>query len=173
MNNHEKMGGGNEKNEVFGRELAKKVGGAALIGATIIGTVLAGKKSTKEIMDTERAKDVERIEAESISFYEGPNVRQEPVVSNKEDVPNVVVNLDDKGKVVTIDFEGEVLHYENENDPNGGWFGMDAEKLADELEEEQYLSEKDAEDLKQKEDGGDGYVWVNDQYMSVEEKSND
>ncbi len=173
MNNHEKMGGNDEKGEQIKRELAKKVGGVALVGAAIIGTVLAGRKSTKEIMDTERAKDVERIEAESISFYEGPNVRQEPMVSDKEEAPNVVVNLDDKGQVVTIDFDDEVLHYENENDPNGGWYGVDADKLADELEEEQYLNEKEADKLKDRGDSGDGYVWINDQYMSVEEANKD
>ena len=155
------------------RDLARKmkIGRNALglaLAVGIIGVALAHGGKTKEIMsDEERAKNVKMIEVEGIIFSDGVNARKEPYIDDAE--PNQLASVGEEGRSVWIDYEGEGYYYYNENDENGGWYGFEAAQLSDELLEYSYISLDEAERLKNDGEDGDGTVWFNEKYVSVEE----
>ena len=154
------------------RELARKRKiGEKVIGATaiaIMAIVLSHCAKTSDIMgNEERAKNVKTIKVEGVVFHDGVNARKEPVVGNTE--PNQLANIGEEGESVEVSYDGDAYHYENENDPNGGWFGFNAVQLSDELLEESYISQADANSLKSDEKYGDGVVWFNEKYVTITE----
>ena len=149
------------------RDLAKKrrIGEAAIgaVAAVLIGVALSHSAKTSEIMnDEERAKNVKKIEVESVVFHDGVNVREEPFIDKSE--PNQLASIGEKGESVIVDYDGEGYYYLNENDANGGWYGFGAEELAEKLSKNGEVSVIEAEDLKS---DSDGVVWLNEQYVTV------
>lgn len=152
------------------RDLTRKrrIGEVAvgMVAMTLIAAALAHSTKTSEIMnDEERAKNVKKIEAEGIVFHDGVNVRKEPFVNNTD--PNQLADIDGKGESVVVDYDGEAYYYNNENDANGGWYGVEAEQLANVLFENSYISKMEANNLNSDEKYGDGIVWLNENYAEV------
>ncbi|MBR2726140.1 hypothetical protein IKE87_02640 [Candidatus Saccharibacteria bacterium] len=154
------------------RDLARKMkmGGAALAltASIIVGAALSNSKKASEIMNNEeRAKNVKKIEHVSgIVFHDTANVRQEPYVDNLEPNQSATVEIEDGS--VTVDYDGDAYYYKNENDPNGGWYGFEADELAKELLENDYITKFEANDIRNDDITGDGYVWLNENNVSVE-----
>ena len=147
------------------RDLArKKKIGESVIGAAaavIIGFVLMHSAKTSEIMNNEeRAKNVKKIEVDGVTFYDGVNARKEPMVGNLE--PNQLANIGEEGQKVVVDYKGDAYYYNNEDDPNGGWYGFDAYLLSDELLKGGYITSIEANNLKNDEKYGDGIVWFSE-----------
>ncbi len=146
------------------RKIGEVVMGVA--AAAIIGVVLSHSAKTSEIMnDEERAKNVKKIEVEGVVFSDGVNARKEPFVGNTE--PNQLASVSEDGKNVVVDYDGEAYYYNNKSDENGGWYGFGAGQLSDELLEDSYISQADAESMKDDEEYGDGIVWFNEKYVTV------
>ena len=154
------------------RDLAKKrkIGEAAigLVAAAMIGLALSHSAKTSEIMNNEeRAKNVKKIEVESIVFHDEMNVRKDPFVDNAE--PNQLTSIGEEGESIVVDYDGDGYYYKNENDANGGWYGFEAVQLSDELLENGYISQIDAKSLEGDEKYGDGTVWLSEKYVTVVE----
>ena len=155
------------------REVAKtkrRLGEVAMgtVAALIVAAALTHGAKTTEIMDDEaRAKNVKKIEAEAVVFRGDVNARKEPFVDNLE--PNQLAEVGEEGETVTVDYDGEVGYYRNEEDPNGGWYGLEVTELSDKLLEEGYISQVDAGHLLSDEKYGDGWAWFNEKYVSVVE----
>lgn len=145
-----------EKDLARKKNTAKKV--LLAFGAAVIATAISHSAKTSEIMnDRERAKNVTKIEAEGIVFYDEVNAREEPFVDNME--PNQLADVDTKGECIEIDYNGIAYYYENENDPNGGWYGFDVTQLSNELLKKNYISKSEAKNLKKDKEKGDGIAW--------------
>lgn len=161
-----------EKQRKRERELARniKMGGAALAltASIIVGAALSNSKKASEIMNNEeRAKNAKKIEHVcGVVFHDTANVRQEPYVDNLEPNQSATVEIEDGS--VTVDYDGDAYYYKNENDPNGGWYGFEADELAKELLENDYITKFEANDIRNDVITGDGYVWLNDNNVSVE-----
>lgn len=156
------------------RDLARKrrIGEVAVGMATmavIIGVLAHGVKTSEIMSDEERVKNVKKIEAEGIVFHDGVNARKEPFVDNED--PNQLANIDGGGESVVVDYDGEAYYYSNDNDPNGGWYGFGAADLSDELLENNYISQMEANSLISDEKFGDGTVWFNEKYVDIIEPS--
>ncbi len=152
------------------QELARKrrIGEAAIgaVAAVLIGVALSHSAKTSEIMnDEERAKNVKKIEVESVVFHDGVNARKEPYISQVE--PNQLASIGEDGESVVVDYEGLAYYYDNENDANGGWYGFEAAQLSDELLKSGYIVPTEAARLKSDEKFGDGTVWLNENYVTV------
>ena len=150
------------------RRIGEVAMGAA--AAVLVGIVLSHSAKTSEIMnDEERAKNVKKIEVEGVVFHDGVNARKEPFVDNEN--PNQLANIDEGGENVVVDYDGEAYYYSNDNDPNGGWYGFEAADLSDELLENNYISQMEANSLISDEKFGDGTVWFNEKYVDIIEPS--
>ena len=152
------------------RDLARKrrIGEAAIgaAAAVLIGVALSHSAKTSEIMnDEERAKNVKKIKVESVVFHDGVNARKEPYISQVE--PNQLTSIGEDGEGIVIDYDGLAYYYDNENDANGGWYGFEAAQLSDELLEDGYIAQTEADHLKSDEKTGDGTVWLNENYVTV------
>lgn len=146
------------------RKIGEVVMGVA--AAAIIGVVLAHSAKTSEIMnDEERVKNVKKISAAGVVFSDGVNARMEPFVGKTE--PNQLASVDTVGESAFVDYNGEAYYYNNKDDVNGGWYGFDAVQLSDELLEDGYVSDVEADSLKSDEKYGDGTVWFNEKYVTV------
>ena len=154
-----------EKDLARKRKIGEKVIGAAAIA--IMAIVLSHCAKTSEIARNEElVKNAKKIEADGAIFHNEVNARTMPTTGNNGE-PTQLTSVGEKGESVEVDYDGDVLYHKNENDPNGGWYGFNAVQLSDELLEESYISQADANDLKSDEKYGDGVVWFNEKYVTI------
>ena len=125
--------------------------------ASIGGLVVASSK--KDILESDRARQkiIEMENAKEIVFY--GNVRSNPEIPNSEDPSNIYISIDDEVRI-EVPEDSRILYYPNDKDPNGGWYGVPV----DILEDESFISDREARKL---EKDHDGYVWVNHNNASV------
>ena len=166
-NNYEKQDWRVEREQDLARKkkIGKNVLGIVAATAVVAGALSHSAKTSEIMSDEERAKNVKKIEIGGIVFSDGVNVRQEPYVDDAE--PNQIADIDGGGKTVVVDYEGDAYYYNNENDPNGAWYGFVASQLSDELSEEGYITQAEANDLKDDAKYGDGVVWCSEDYIDV------
>ena len=138
---------------------------AAVLAITVVGGVAAGGLSTPEIMNTERAEEVQTFNVESVTLMNGPYIRSNPWIPDREDGSNIIVDSGQEGQRAEAPYEGEVRYYLNEYDPNGGWYGFPAEEFANVLFENAFISKEEAERIVKDCDSGDGWVWVNENFV--------
>lgn len=148
---------------------AKALAMAAVLVITVASGVAASGCSTHEIMDTDRAEKVETLNVDSVTLIDGPNIRRDPMIPNKEDGSTVIMDFGEEGQVAQIPYQGKVYYYHNQYSSNGGWYGFPAEQFADELFEDAFIDQKEAERLVEKD--SDGVIWINDGYVRVDKKS--
>lgn len=130
----------------------------ALATTTFIGGLVA-VNSDKNFLDSEQARQevIELEDVDTIVFH--GNIRSNPETTNSQDPTNIYASIDDE---VTLDVpeDTKILYYSNESDPNGGWYGIPADFLA----QESYLSKREARKI---ENDGDSCIWVNQGNASV------
>lgn len=135
-----------------GTRVSTKLLAAALAAATFFGGLVAAN-SDKDFLDSEEARQkvIELNDVDKIVFH--GNIRSNPEIPNSQDPTNILASIDES---VTLDIpEGtKILYYENESDPNGGWYCIPADVLAD----ESFISKSEAHDIAK---DGDSGVWVN------------
>jgi hypothetical protein len=134
---------------------------AAVLAINVVGGVAAGGLSTPEIMNTKRAEEVQTFNVESVTLVNGPNIRGNPMIPDREDGSNIIMDFGEEGQVARIPYQGEVYYYCNEYDPNGGWYGFPAKEFAAILYDNNYINKKEAERIVEDYNSGDGSVWVN------------
>ena len=130
---------------------------------TVACGAVAGGCSTHEIMDTEYEKEVERFDVNSVTLTDGPNIRKNPTIPSEEE--NIIIDFGEQGQKAEVPYRGPGYYYCNEYDPNGGWYGFPADKLADELFKDAFIDGKEAKELVNKDK--DGVVWINEKYVEV------
>ena len=143
------------KNNHEARQKAKRAA-ATLLGLALSATVVVGNivatKPHDDFLKSEQAKQkvIEMENAKEIVFH--GNVRSNPEIPNSED-PNIYSSIDEEVKLSVPD-DSTILYYRDENDPNGGWFGVSVKNL----EEQSFISKREARQL---EKDHDGYAWIN------------
>lgn len=139
-------------NRFAARALAVAIGATALVG----GLIATGPKD--DFLNSEQAKQnvIEMENVEEISFY--GNIRSNPEIPNSWD-QNTYESIDNKVSIAVPD-GSTVYYYRDENDPNGGWYGVST----DLLEKESLISKGEARR------DGDKTVWVNDGNARVVKK---
>ena len=142
-----------------GTRVSTKLAVAALAVLTFFGGLVAAN-SDKDFLNSEEARQkvIELNDVDKIVFH--GNIRSNPEIPNSQDPNNILATLDES---VTLDIpEGtKILYYENKSDPNGGWYCIPADVLAD----ESFISKGKAR--KKIEKDGDSGVWVNHNNASV------
>ena len=126
------------------RALAVAIGVTALVG----GLAATGPKDDFLKSEQARKKVIEMENVEEISFH--GNIRSNPEIPNSED-SNIYTSIDDEVSIAVPD-GSTVYYYRDENDPNGGWYGVPT----DLLESESLISKGEA----RRDD--DKTIWVND-----------
>ena len=147
------------------KKIGKNVLGIVAAAAVVAGALSHSAKTSEIMGDEEQAKNVKKIGIEGIVLSDGVNARQDPYVDDAE--PNQIADIDGGGKTVVVDYKGDAYYYNNENDPNGAWYGFAAAQLSDELSKEGYITQAEADDLKDDVKYGDGVVWCNENYIDV------
>lgn len=140
---------------------------SAVLAIAVAGGAAAGACSTPEIMDTSRAERVEAINIDSVTIMDGPFIRDNPAARGGEDGSTFIMDFGEEGQTAHIPYRGEAYYYNDEQDPNGGWYGFNAEQLADEMFENAYISKSEANRIKEKDE--DNTVWINEKYVRVNE----
>ena len=141
---------------------AKALAAAAVLAITIASGVAVSGCSTHEIMDTDRAGKIETISGvELITLTDGPNIRKDPMIPNKEEGSNVIMDFGEEGQVARIPYQGEVYYYQ-------GWYGVSAEEFTDALFSNAFINSKEAEKIVKKD--GDGTIWISADYMRIDKK---
>ena len=128
------------------KKIGKNVLGIVAAAAVVAGALSHSAKTSEIMSDEEQAKNVKKIGLEGIVFSDGVNARQDPYVDDAE--PNQIADIDGGGKTVVVDYKGDAYYYNNENDPNGAWYGFEDAQLSDELSKEGYITQAEADDLK-------------------------
>lgn len=162
-----------EQAEAIMWKKALALAGSALATLALVGAILGGGCSTHGIMNTDHADKVETIHVRSFTLEDGPNIRTDPSVGYQDD--NLIIDSGEEGQRMHIPYEGTVYYFNDQIDPNGGWYGFPAEEFANTLFENGYISRKEADELVKKEEEDDGVFWVNDRYGTpneVEETDN-
>lgn len=135
-----------------GTRVSTKLAVAALAALTFFGGLVAAN-SDKDFLNSEEARQkvIELDDVNKIVFH--GNIRSNPEIPNSQDPNNILATLDES---VTLDIpEGtKILYYENKSDPNGGWYCIPADVLAD----ESFISKGEARKIAK---DGDSGVWVN------------
>lgn len=126
------------------RALAVAIGVTALVG----GLAATGPKDDFLKSEQARQKVIEMENVEEISFH--GNIRSNPEIPNSED-QNTITSIDDEVSFAVPD-GSTVYYYRDENDPNGGWYGVSTELL----ENESLISKSESRQ------DGDKTVWFND-----------
>lgn len=157
-----------EKARISMMNKAKALVAAAVLSITVVAGAAAGGFSTHEIMDTNRAEEVKTISVDSVALMDGPNIRRDPRIPEREEGPNVIMDFGEEGQVAQVPYHGEAYYYHNQFDPNGGWYGFPAEEFARELYEDAFISKKEAEQLVRED--SDGVIWFNKDCVKVGEK---
>ena len=120
---------GNQDKSKDSKNLVKKFAKVAAAAGAIGAAMFATSSLNKETMETEKAKDVEKVQVDGVSIHGGPNLRSEPVVSNDPDNNNLLAKLDDNGQPTELNYKGDVFIYKKRGDANGEWYGFYAEDL--------------------------------------------
>ena len=131
-------------NRFAARALAVAIGATALVG----GLIATGPKDDFLKSEQARQKVVEMENVEKISFH--GNIRSNPKIPNSED-QNTITSINDEVSFAVPD-GSTVYYYRDENDPNGGWYGISTELL----ENESLISKSESRQ------DGDKTVWIND-----------
>ena len=131
-------------NRFAARALAVAIGATALVG----GLIATGPKDDFLKSEQARQKVVEMENVEKISFH--GNIRSNPKIPNSED-QNTITSINDEVSFAVPD-GSTVYYYRDENDPNGGWYGISNELL----ENESLISKSESRQ------DGDKTVWIND-----------
>lgn len=141
---------------------------AAAFAVAVASGMAANGCSTHEIMDdSNRASNIEVINnVESVTLVNGPNIRRDPVIPNKEDGSTVLIDSGEEGQRARVPYEGVVYCYDNKYSQNGEWYGFPAEEFADELYENAFINQNQAEWLAKRD--GDGVVWINGRYLEID-----
>lgn len=145
----------------------------ATLAVGAVGAVIADARSTHGIMNTDHADKVEAIHVRSVDMVNGPKIRKNPGVGYQDD--NLIIDSGEEGQRMHIPYGGTVYYFNDQIDPNGGWYGFPAEEFANTLFENGYISRKEADKLVKEEEKDDGVFWVNDGYVIpniVEETEN-
>ena len=139
-------------NRFAARALAVAIGATALVG----GLIATGPKDDFLKSEQARQKVIEMENVEEISFH--GNIRSNPEIPNSED-SNTITSINNEVSFAVPD-GSTVYYYRDENDPNGGWYGVST----DLLEEESLISKGEARR------DGDKTVWVNDGNATIKTK---
>lgn len=131
-------------NRFAARALAVAIGATALVG----GLIATGPKDDFLKSEQARQKVIEMENVEEISFH--GNIRSNPEIPNSED-QNTITSINDEVSFAVPD-GSTVYYYRDENDPNGGWYGVSTELL----ENESLISKSESRQ------DGDKTVWIND-----------
>lgn len=141
-----------------GTRVSTKLAVAALAALTFFGGLVAAN-SDKDFLNSEEARQkvIELNDVNKIVFH--GNIRSNPEIPNPQDLNNILATLDES---VTLDIpeDTKILYYENKSDPNGGWYCIPADVLAD----ESFISKGEAREIAK---DGDSGVWVNHNNASV------
>ncbi|MGV9001640.1 MAG: hypothetical protein ACOH18_01650 [Candidatus Saccharimonadaceae bacterium] len=92
---------------------------------------------------------------QSITVAEGANLRNDPLIPNRRDLPNLVEKL---GEEVTLHPHDDIRVLKNTN--NGTWYGIEKEDITAAIPNFNDESDKD------------GIIWVNEDGISSVEKAN-
>ena len=139
-------------NRFAARALAVAIGVTALVG----GLIATGPKDDFLKSEQARQKVIEMENVQEISFH--GNIRSNPGTTNSED-SNIYKSIDDEVSF-TVPDGSTVYYYRDENDPNGGWYGVSVE----DLEDQSFISKREANKMKK---DGDNTVWINDGNTTV------
>lgn len=148
------------KNNPEARSKASRVAAAlialALTATTVVGNIITNPRD--DFLKSEQAKQkvVEMENAKEIVFH--GNVRSNPEIPNSND-SNLYAGVDEEVRF-SVPEDSSILYYHNENDPNGGWYGVPVKNL----EEQSFISKREARQL---EKDHDGYAWVNQNNAEV------
>ena len=146
-----------------------------IIAALVFSAVLAitgavradaGGRSLDGMINMERVVgETQTFYVNSVTLVDGPNIRSNPWIPDREDGSNIAMDFGEKGQEARVPYQGEAYYYCNEYDPNGGWYGFPAEAFAECLYENAFISGDEAEQLAKK-----NIVWINEEYMVVDRK---
>ena len=139
-------------NRFAARALAVAIGATALVG----GLIATGPKDDFLKSEQARQKVIEMENVEEISFH--GNIRSNPETTDSED-SNIYTSINDEVSIAVPD-GSTVYYYRDENDPNGGWYGVSTELLKN----ESLISKGEARR------DGDKTVWFNDGNARVVKK---
>ena len=134
------------------------VGGVRVADAAI-GHFAHENTNTYSVDKEETINDVKLV-----TITDGPNLRTDPYTTDREQRSNIIMNLRKSGQKVKLPYQDDVYRFVNPSDPNGSWYGFDAEKLANALLEGGYISEEEAKELTGQKDR----VWVNGEYVRID-----
>ena len=134
----------------------------AMMTLAIVGTLMASGCASSEIMDREH-ENIETIDnVVSVSIKDGPNIRENPFITGKGELSNVIMDSGREGDRIDVSYQGVAYRYDNDG-PDGSWYGFSAEGLANQLYEGAYI--KNTKGFKADEDG---VVWINGSYVEIE-----
>lgn len=130
----------------------------AITATTLVGGLVAAS-SKKDFLESDQARQkvIEMENPKEIVFY--GNVRSNPEIPNSEDPSNIYSSIDEEVRI-DVPEGSKILYYPNDKDPNGGWYGVSV----DILEDESFISDREARRL---EKDHDGYAWINHNNASV------
>ena len=134
------------------KALAIAIGVTSFVG----GLIATGPKDDFLKSEQAREKVIEMENVEKISFH--GNIRSNPETTNSQD-SNIITSINDEVSFAVPD-GCTVYYYRDENDPNGGWYGIST----DLLKNESLISKREARR------DGDDYAWVSDGNTEVKTK---
>ena len=104
----------------------KKMGLAAIAAATLaVGSY--GANSMNKSTEKWFVEQSEEVDVDEVHIKDGANIRIMPI-ANDESIVVEKIHGEDGG--VTLDCSDEtVYYYENESDPDGGWYGIPEDVL--------------------------------------------
>ena len=146
------------------KNFAKKTLASALLAIALVSNVVACGDN-EEMMNTERAKHVLRFQVESIEVHGGTKLRNEPYIVDSSVPP--LADFDDSEQRIMVPYRGEMLFYNNDFDKNGAWVGFPAEKFANLLHDESFITRGEADKIIRHEGKkpGDETIWINRDYV--------
>lgn len=159
-----------EQAEAIMRNKVLALVGSALATLALFGAILGGGCSTHEIMDR-HPNMVDTLQVQSVTLVDGPNIRRDPSIPIRENGSNIIMDSGEEGQEMHIPYEGIAYHFDNQADPDGGWYGFPANEFSNELYTNGFIGKNEAEQLVKKDE--DGVVWFNDKYVKVVAKNTD
>lgn len=160
------------------KKIWRDVGKVALVSAMLYGGSKLAEEAGKQVFAGKNPEDVagaERIEVESVTIHGGPNLRSDPYVpgdpNGTMDKDNLIVDLGDSDQVIELSYKGDAYIYNNPNDSNGEWLGLQVEAFKKAAMENEQIDEETKDIIKQYNGDPDGYIWIDSEY--TDKKSNE
>ena len=155
-----------EKAKASMMKKAAVLAASALTAVTLVSVLITSCvfSMDKDMNSKKYVGEIKKVEGvELVVAKDGPNLRSAPFASGRDEPETFVIDLGEEGQTAMFFWQGkDVYRYENKNDPNGYWIGFNAEDLADTLFENNYITSKEAERIKDKD-----MAWFNGEYIEL------